>query len=614
MSGMRPCLIHVAVLALLGLFGAMGAGKAQFTVVGYYPDPIVANQYDVIGSGLSQVTKMTISPYSAAGDVNAVVNFTLVSDQELTFVLDGTLSNYIDLTFSNPNYSVIGVTLVNTAGRFNIPLTTIVNGQTLKGGQGGSRVLVMAGGSYGNGGGGSNVEFVQNGGTFTGNSGGGSNTTYFEPYAFGSNSTGGGGGDNYIEVNSIVVLPAINPNSIISGSTSSTNTITLSSGTTTVTGSNSTGYGLLSLTATGTTTLFNYIGSTGTLTAAEIVIASGGTAIIQNSGGGVLTLPGINENGGILELSNGKFIIVQSISGTDASDPVIDGSTVGYTVANSYGGATSIIHGGTLLTATTGALPTSTYTSLTLGATNDGGAGQTNSLDLLGTSQTVGSLTSVGPNVNQVVSSNGSANGTPALGTGGSPSLGNLTVNYSGATADTYSGSLGSGSLNHFGLTKAGSGNVILSGANTYAGPTTILAGTLSIHSNLSSTSSVSIAAGSTLNVTNAALTTAGTITNTGTLVLGNGASLASSGTFTNQGTLDLTAAPSFVLPANFVNKGVVLNANGTVSNAGSTATDTPTMPQWALMALLLLLFSFATPSLIAGKTSKHGDCSSHLR
>jgi fibronectin-binding autotransporter adhesin len=484
---LRTPFLYVVVATLANFLGLVGTAKCQFSVAGYYLDPTVPDQYDVIGSGLSAISQMTISPYFPQGDANAAVNFNLVSDQELTFKLDGDLTNYVDLTFSNPSYSLIGVTLVNTGGRFDTPLTTVEQGQTQAGGAGGQRVLVMAGGTYGNGGGGSNVEFIQNGGTFTGNSGGGSNTTYFEPYAFGSNDSGGGGGDNYVEVNSISVLSAIDPNSIISGNNTSTTPVTISGGGATVTGAGSTGLGLLSLAGTGTTTLFNYIGGTGVLSASEIMVAEGGLAIIRNSGNGVLTLPNINENGGTLQLKDGKFVI-QGISGADNSDPIIDGATVGYTTATTYNGPTSIIHGGSLLAGVAGALPTSSYTDLTLGAADDGGAGQTNTFDLLGTSQTVDSLTNIGPDNNQVISSNGYASGTgsfgagPVSGSGASSTTGNLTVDtthYTGGV-DNFSGSLGgTGAATNFSLTKSGTGTLALKGHNTYTGGTVVNGGTL---------------------------------------------------------------------------------------------------------------------------------------
>ena len=68
--------------------------------------------------------------------------------------------------------------------------------------------------------------------------------------------------------------------------------------------------------------------------------------------------------------------------------------------------------------------------------------------------------------------------GTVALGSDGSPVTRTLTVNN---TTTTLSGIVSGGANNA--LTKAGTGTLVLSGANTYAGTTTISAGTLTLSS-----------------------------------------------------------------------------------------------------------------------------------
>jgi hypothetical protein len=117
--------------------------------------------------------------------------------------------------------------------------------------------------------------------------------------------------------------------------------------------------------------------------------------------------------------------------------------------------------------------------------------------------------------------------------------------------------------------------------------------GELIVTTDLTSSSSVSVASGAMLDVTGASVSTSGTITNNGTLVLGSGATLTtSSGTFINNGTLDLTNDPTFILPSNFVNNGTVLNAST------SSPTDTPAMPIWALIATACLLLLTANKCL----------------
>ena len=126
------------------------------------------------------------------------------------------------------------------------------------------------------------------------------------------------------------------------------------------------------------------------------------------------------------------------------------GGTVRLNAANTYGGATTI-NGGTLQLGQTnyGTLPSATDVNLTA-------AGAT--LDLLGGSQTIGSLAGV---AGSSVVDNGS-----------------LTVGGDN-TSTTFAGVIsGSGAL-----TKAGSGTLSLSATNTYTGATTISGGTLQLGS-----------------------------------------------------------------------------------------------------------------------------------
>jgi fibronectin-binding autotransporter adhesin len=141
-------------------------------------------------------------------------------------------------------------------------------------------------------------------------------------------------------------------------------------------------------------------------------------------------------------------------------------------------------------------------------------------------------------------------------------------------------------------LTINGAGSVALSGgANTYTGLTQVAQGTLNVAGAITNTSQVIIGSNATLNFTSGSLTTTGTISNNGTMVLGSGVTVSSSGAFTNYGTLDLRSDPSFTLPSNFVNEGTILYAN-------VPATDTPTMPVWALIATGGLLFALASVTL----------------
>jgi len=135
------------------------------------------------------------------------------------------------------------------------------------------------------------------------------------------------------------------------------------------------------------------------------------------------------------------------------------------------------------------------------------------------------------------------------------PSGGGLTAGGDGAST-TYSGVLsGPG-----GFTKAGAGTMILSGSNTYTGPTTVTGGVLEITGAITSSTSVSVSSGAVLYLAGSALNIIGSINNSGVVKLSGSASLSLTGTFTNNGVLDLINGPQS-LPARFVNNGTVLNS-----------------------------------------------------
>ena len=178
---------------------------------------------------------------------------------------------------------------------------------------------------------------------------------------------------------------------------------------------------------------------------------TGSTGTIRNSGTGLLTLSGaLSKNSTTLTLAGGTNGITVSgvISGSNPnSDLVIDGGTITLTNANNtYNGPTFIINSGTLNANTAGALPTSTFSAVTINGS---------STLALGASQSIASLS----------------------GTSGSTvNLNNNTLTINGSATTTYSGGI-SGTGN---LVKNGSGTLTLNGTNTYNGPTIVNSGTLS--------------------------------------------------------------------------------------------------------------------------------------
>ena len=331
----------------------------------------------------------------------------------------------------------------------------------------------------------------------------------------------------------VTIEVAGNATITLTGTNSSTGGTTVSSGTLSVSSASSLGSGTLTIASA----TFDYTGASGTLPSSGIVVATGNTAVLTNTGGSsvVLTLPSVNENGGTFELDGGKFVISGNITGQEGSDPLYTGgTTVGLTATSSYSGPTTISGGSTVLTGVSGALPgSSPYTDLTVTSSAD-------TLDLLGTTQTVDSVTGSG----QIISSNGNAS-TPAVGTSASGATASFTVNTTGYTGgtDTFAGSLGgSGGLNNLSLTKAGTGTLALTGTNTYTGGTTVSGGTLLANStNSTGSGSVTVQSGATLGG-NGTIATSGVATGTA-ITIASGATLSPAATTGGTGTSTLTLA-----------------------------------------------------------------------
>jgi len=283
--------------------------------------------------------------------------------------------------------------------------------------------------------------------------------------------------------------------------------------------------------------------SSGTL-AQNITVIGGG---ISNSSGNVLTLNGTitiaNPGGTTLSITGGRDVINGPILGSSAgSDTNFSGnSTIGLNNSNTYSGLTSISGTSTVLTGVNNALPSST--TIRFGVSTDP-AGSVNTLDLLGTSQTISGIIEVGPDVNQIISSNGSAS-TPAIGSTASSATGVLTLNITGTTATSYGGLLGdsngSRAANNFALTKSGTGVLALTrgAGNLYTGGTLITTGTLVVSN------------------------TSGSATGTGTLTLNSGATLAGAGAINSS--------------SNTISGVVQAGAGGTSTTGSMTLTATGT-------------------------------------
>jgi fibronectin-binding autotransporter adhesin len=172
----------------------------------------------------------------------------------------------------------------------------------------------------------------------------------------------------------------------------------------------------------GNATELTYTGAAATL--ARNITVTAGSATVQNSGSGLLTLSGgLSKDGTTLVLKGGAqgIDVTGVISGASANSDLDVYGNVTLTGANTYTGSTTV-NAGTLS---------------------------------IGNSMSIGSI---------------AGSGALVLGVGTT-----LTTNSSSST--TYSGTIsGAGSL-----TKNGSGTLTLSGTNTYSGGTTLNAGTLVI-------------------------------------------------------------------------------------------------------------------------------------
>ena len=242
----------------------------------------------------------------------------------------------------------------------------------------------------------------------------------------------------------------------------------------------------------------------------------GGSNNITLSGNGTLT--------GSLTSSNSAITTIGGVMNSTGSYVNSAGTTIfNGTSAHTYSGGTSIT-GGTLQTNTASVMPAT-------GAVSVGASGTFN---LNGYNQTIGDL---------------SGSGDINLGTG-TLTLGTSTASttFSGIFANT------GGSL-----IKQGSGNLILTGANTYAGTTTVTSGRLSVNGSIQSP--VTVGVSGTLGGSG---TVIGTVTNNGTVSPGN-----SIGTLTINGNYNPSATATTSIEINPQGQCSVLNISGSANLNG---------------------------------------------
>jgi filamentous hemagglutinin family protein len=416
--------------------------------------------------------------------------------------------------------------------------------------------------------------------------------------------------------------------------------LTLNGGTLSRAAGNPIWNGTVNLAATSTAT-----GGGGTLTLGGVVSGAGG---LTKAGAGTVALSGNNTYAGVTTLNAGTLTVNNANAlGTAAGGTTVNGGATlalnGFTVAGEpltlNGGTLSRAAGSPIWNGTVNLASTSTVTggggTLTLGGVVSGAGGLTKTgagaVTLSGNNAYAGVTTL---NAGTLTVNNANALGTAAGGTtvnaGATLALNNFTIaseplTLNGGTLSRAAGNptwngtvnlaatsalsgaagtltLGGAVSGAGGLTKAGAATLLLSGNNTYAGATTINAGTLRVAggNGIGDASAVTLA-----NVGSAVLDLNGTNETIGSLAGGGAAGgnvLLAAGTLTaggndtsttysgvisgtgslvknGTGTLTLTRANTYT-GASTVNAGTLTAANaaalgtvagGTTVNAGAT-------------------------------------------
>ena len=344
-----------------------------------------------------------------------------------------------------------------------------------------------------------------------------------------------------------------------------------------------------------TTVAGNLVYTGGAATTDRVVNLAGttGGAALRNDGGGALVFTSAFT-------ATGAGSKTLTLGGTNTADNTIAGAIVNNSLANrtsilkadagtwllsgvnTYTGTTTV-NNGTLRIGSSSSLANSAVT------VNANLAGATALLDLNGFNATVTSLTFGGTGGTTTSTGNvATGGGILTLGgnvtytnTGnplGSTLSGNLalgaasrifTINDSASTAAelTVSAAIAGGA--GVALTKAGAGRLILSGANTYAGATTVSAGVLRAASDTalgSTAAGGSVASGAALELIGGITIGAESFTLAGTGVGGTGALLNVGGNNTFGGALTLSAATTIGSAAG------TLTLNGPGLNTGGNA------------------------------------------
>ena len=212
-----------------------------------------------------------------------------------------------------------------------------------------------------------------------------------------------------------------------------------------------------------------------------------GTGSLTKSGSGTVTLTGTNTYSGSTNVSGGTLEV--SSAGPDAVIPgdvsVTNSGTLAfnrsddYTFGNVISGSGNFVHKGNVLRLSQAQTYTGSTTiesgALVLTGSSDEGLSDSTTVDIK-----AGAILDIARRATTIAGLTGSG----TVYSDGSNTVGNpqrLTVNVGSSEDQTFSGTLGYGTAarDAFAFTKAGLGNLTLTGTNTYTGGTTVSGGTL---------------------------------------------------------------------------------------------------------------------------------------